>query len=58
MVASPGEGEHTDADHAHSGPQVWDPYRGFGSQLGLAVWNILGCLENVARYNKIAHMKH
>lgn len=33
----PGQRELAGADHTHGGPQVWDPYRGLGSELGRTV---------------------
>lgn len=35
----PGEGELAGTDHAHGGPQVWDPDRSLSTQRGTVIDN-------------------
>lgn len=39
VMPPPREGELAGTDHAHGGPQVWDPDRGLSTQRGTVIDN-------------------
>lgn len=57
----PGQSELAGADHTHGGPQIWNPYWSFGSELGctiptvsVSLWEYFeGIIKNNNCMNKI-----
>lgn len=56
MMPPPGEGELAGTDHAHCGPQVWDPDGSLWAQRGPAVDNNVCLIEQRLKVNQHSQM--